>query len=84
MIKLKRRIGSAFLACMMMLSLLPVTAMAAGTGVTCSDGDSCTTHEAAYNGKHYTTIEQAIEAANSNKGGTIKLLKNATMEKTSF
>ena len=29
MIKLKRRIGSAFLACMMLLSLLPVTAMAA-------------------------------------------------------
>lgn len=30
MIKLKRRIGSAFLACMMLLSLLPVAAMAAG------------------------------------------------------
>ena len=29
MIKLKRRIGSAFLACMMLLSLLPVTALAA-------------------------------------------------------
>ena len=29
MIKLKRRIGSAFLACMMLLSLLPVTAIAA-------------------------------------------------------
>lgn len=28
MIKLKRRIGSAFLACMMLLSLFPVTALA--------------------------------------------------------
>ena len=31
MIKFKRRIGSAFLACMMLLSLLPVTALAADT-----------------------------------------------------
>ena len=32
MIKLKRRIGSAFLACMMLLSLLPVTALATSSG----------------------------------------------------
>lgn len=63
----------------LLAGLLPATALAADTGVTCSNGDNCTTHEAAYNGKHYVTIEQAITAANENKGGTITLLQDATL-----
>ena len=81
MIKLKRRIGSAFFACMMMLSLLPVTALASNT-TACSGGDSCTQHEAAIGSTHYDTIGEAIDAANKASGSgttTIKLLRDAAL-----
>ena len=78
MIKLKRRIGSAFLACMMLLSLLPITAFA-GKTADCSGGDSCT-HEAAIGSTHYDTIGEAIDAANNASGSTVKLLKDATLK----
>lgn len=43
-------------------------------------------HEAAIGTTHYDTIEEAITAANNNKGSTttIKLLKDATMETNQF
>ena len=53
MIKLKRRIGSTFLACMMLLSLLPVTALAAGNDV------------ATIGNQGYPSLENAINVANT-------------------
>ena len=61
MIKLKRRIGSAFLACMMLLSLLPVTAMAYGNGTIINETQQ----------KTYSTIKEAVEDANN--GDTIAI-----------
>ena len=62
MIKLKRRIGSAFLACMMLLSLLPVTALAIEPKTT-------TVNNA-------TELVNAIKNANS--GDVIQLKENTT------
>ena len=54
MIKLKRRIGSAFLACMMLLSLLPVTALAA------------TPEEGSASSNPFTTVEEYNTAVQNN------------------
>ena len=65
---------------MMLLSLLPVTALASNT-TTCSGGDSCK-HEAAIGNTHYDTIGEAIDAANKASGSgttTIKLLRDAAL-----
>ena len=65
----------------LLAGLLPATALAADTGVTCNDGDTCTQHEAAIGDTHYDTIGEAIDAANSTSSNdtiTIKLLKDAT------
>lgn len=66
----------------LLAGLLPATALAADTGVTCNDGDTCTQHEAAIGDTHYDTIGEAIDAANSTSSNdtiTIKLLKDATL-----
>ena len=57
MIKLKRRIGSAFLACMMLLSLLPVTALAGNEpgSITIQGKDGT-----------YSTIAEAVREAKDN------------------
>lgn len=67
----------------LLAGLLPATALAADTGVTCNDGDTCTTHEAAVTVDgttlHYATIADAIHAANSTSGSdtiTVKLLQD--------
>ena len=64
MIKLKRRIGSAVLAVMMLLSLMPLTALAAGTPVAKIDDTE------------YTSLQAAIDAANNND--TILIVGEAT------
>ena len=66
----------------LLAGLLPATALAADTGVTCSNGDNCTTHEAAIGSTHYDTIGGAIDAANKTSGSdtiTIKLLRDAML-----
>ncbi len=65
----------------LLAGLVPLSAGAVDTGETCNDGDKCSTHEAAYNGKHYMTIGEAIRAAagKNGTGGTVTLLKDATL-----
>ena len=78
---MKRRLMGAFLALVMLLSLLPVTAFAGSTS-TCSGGGDCS-HEAAIGSTHYGTIGEAIDAANKTSGSgtiTVKLLKDATLK----
>ena len=67
----------------LLAGLLPATALAADAGVTCTNGDSCTDHEAAVTVDgttlHYATIADAIHAANSTSGSdtiTVKLLQD--------
>lgn len=85
MTKARTRIWSILLVTVLLLSMLPAMALAASYA-NCADGDSCTQHEAAIGTTHYDTIEEAITAANNNKGSTttIKLLKDATMETNQF
>ena len=67
-----RKIGSALMAVIMTLSLLPVNVMAAST-TECSGGDGCS-HEAAITATHYDTLAEALSAAE--EGQTVKLLKD--------
>lgn len=70
----------------LLAGLLPATALAADTGVTCDGGDKCSTHEAAVTVDgmtlHYATIGGAIHAAGgeNGSGGTVTLLKNAELK----
>ena len=66
MIKLRKRLGSTFLALMMLLSLLPATAFAAG-------GDKV----AAIGTTEYETLQEALNAADN--GDTVKLLKDVKL-----
>lgn len=56
--------------------------MAFAEGVECSEGDSCTAHTAAIGTKHYTTLQEAIDAASNND--EIKLLKEVTEHGITF
>ena len=81
MYKKRTRIWSMLLVAALLLSLLPVTALA-NSYENCTDGDSCTQHEAAIGSTHYDTIGEAIDAANKTSGSdtiTITLLKDATL-----
>ena len=68
---MKKRIGSILMAVCMIMTLLPLTAMAASTD-SCLE-DSCS-HEAAINTTHYDTLTEALSAAT--EGQTVMLLKN--------
>lgn len=75
-----RKAASILLTLCMLLTMLPVSALAAASQ-DCSGGDSCM-HEAAIGTTHYDTIGEAIDAANGMSGSdtiTVTLLKNATM-----
>ena len=67
MIKLKRRIGSAVLAVMMLLSLMPLTALAAGDIV------------AKIGNQEYDSLQAAVNAAQVNTATTITLVDNITL-----
>lgn len=68
------------LALILACSLFPVMAFA--EEVECSEGDSCTAHTAAIGTKHYTTLQEAIDAASNND--EIKLLKDVTEHGVTF
>ena len=61
---MKRKILTLLLALAMVLTMLPMTALAAGSDV------------AEVNGQGYSTLQDAIDAAQN--GGTVKLLENVT------
>ena len=76
-----RKAASILLTLCMLLTMLPVSALAAASQ-DCSGGDSCM-HEAAIGTTHYDTIGEAIDAANKTSGSgtiTVKLLKDATLK----
>lgn len=78
--KVGRKAASILLTLCMLLTMLPVSALAAASQ-DCSGGDSCM-HEAAIGTTHYDTIGEAIDAANGMSGSdtiTVTLLKNAAM-----
>ena len=81
MIKLKRRIGSAFLACMMLLSLLPITALAAETSVNtveelteaiskANDGDTIKLAAGTYDLDGTLTIQNRVSLIGASEGVT--------------
>lgn len=76
----QRKWVAALLALILACSLFPVMAFA--EGVECSEGDSCTAHTAAIGTKHYTTLQEAIDAASNND--EIKLLKEVTEHGVTF
>ena len=76
----QRKWVAALLALILACSLFPVMAFA--EEVECSEGDSCTAHTAAIGTKHYTTLQEAIDAASNND--EIKLLKEVTEHKVTF
>lgn len=76
----QRKWVAALLALILACSLFPVMAFA--EEVECSAGDSCTEHTAAIGTKHYTTLQEAIDAASSND--EIKLLKDVAEHKVTF
>lgn len=81
-----RKFLSVLLMLCLIAGMLPMAALAA-PHKDCTDGDSCTQHEAAIGSTHYDTIEEAITAANSKGKGvetTIKLLKDSTMATNQF
>lgn len=67
MIKLKRRIGSAVLAVMMLLSLMPLTALAADATVA-KIGDT-----------EYTSLQDAVNAVSNDTPTTITLVDDITL-----
>ena len=69
---MKKRTLSIILILCMMLTMLPVTALAA-SDTSCDGGESCK-HEAAIGNTHYDTLSEAIEAAQA--GETVLLLKD--------
>ena len=76
----QRKWVAALLALILACSLFPVMAFAEGEE--CSKGDSCTDHTAAIGTKHYTTLQEAIDAASNND--EIKLLKDVTEHGVTF
>ena len=68
---MKKKMLSMLMALAMILSLLPVTALAAD-GTTCAGGEDCT-HVAAIGDTHYDTLAEAVEAAQD--GQTVDLLR---------
>ena len=76
----QRKWAAALLALILACSLFPVMAFA--EGVECSEGDSCTAHTAAIGTKHYTTLQEAIDAASDKE--EIKLLKDVTEHGVTF
>ena len=58
---MKKRMLSILMALAMMLSLLPVSALAVGT-TECAGGETCT-HQAAIGNTHYDTLTEALSAA---------------------
>lgn len=76
----QRKWVAALLALILACSLFPVMAFAEGEE--CSAGDSCTEHTAAIGTMHYTTLQEAINAALNND--EIKLLKGVTEHKVTF
>ena len=70
------RLISALLAMAMVLSMTPFAWAASEEN--CTNGESCTTHEAAIGATHYDTLEEAITAANADE--TVTLLTNADVE----
>ena len=77
MSNLPRRMWSILLTCAMLLTLLPVTALAVATE-NCENGPTCTQHEAAIGTTHYDTLVEAVTAAQS--GDTIILLADCSAE----
>ncbi|MBE6935616.1 MAG: hypothetical protein E7458_03845 [Ruminococcaceae bacterium] len=73
---MKKILLALILSIMMVVSMLPMTAMAAG--VECTD-ESCA-HEAAIDGTHYDTLAEAITAASA--GNTITFLTDITEDVT--
>lgn len=73
--KTRARIGSILLTCALVLSMLPVTALAEGAAD--CDGESCT-HEAAIGSTHYATLKDAADEAHSHS--VITLLKDVELE----
>lgn len=73
--KTRARIGSILLTCALVLSMLPVTALAEGAAD--CDGESCT-HEAAIGSTHYATLKDAADEAQSHS--VITLLKDVELE----
>ena len=57
--KARTRVGSILLTLALVLTLLPVSALA--NGVECTDGNSCTKHVAAIGSTHYDTLAEAVE-----------------------
>ena len=76
----QRKWAAALLALILACSLFPVMAFA--EGVECSEGDSCTAHTAAIGTKHYTTLQEAIDAVSDKE--EIKLLKDVTEHGVTF
>ena len=68
---MKRKMLSMLMALAMILSLLPMTALAAD-GTACAGGEDCT-HVAAIGDTHYDTLAEAVEAAQD--GQTVDLLR---------
>ena len=63
---MKRKMLSMLMALAMILSLLPVTALAAD-GTTCAGGEDCT-HVAAIGDTHYDTLAEAVAAVHEKTG----------------
>lgn len=76
----QRKWVAALLALILACSLFPVMAFA--EEVECPEGDSCTAHTAAIGTKHYTTLQEAIDAASDKE--EIKLLKDVTEHGVTF
>ena len=78
----KRKILSMFLAAAMVLSLLPVSALA-DSSTECQGGDNCT-HDAAIGNTHYDTLAEAVAAVHEKTGAdrmsntVITLLRDAS------
>ena len=73
---MKRKFFAAFLSLCMVMSLVPMTALAAET-TDCPDGDNCT-HAAAIGSTHYDTLSAAISAVQEKTKTNILLLDNVT------
>lgn len=76
---MKKKIFSIIAAAMLIATMVPSIAFAAGAA--CDGGSECS-HEVAIGTKHYDTFSAAV--ADATNGDTLKLLKNVTMDKTYF
>ena len=75
-----KKFFSLVLALVMALSLTTVA-----WGVVCTD-DPCTTHKAAFDGEHYATLQEAVDAAEdaNTVAIVIDLLNDATLDVTAW